>query len=168
MRSVFSQFKNYADADEAVRTLQEKGFVGDDINVLVLAQVAKSNMDEVNLARVHVDVTDAVGEQELSGLALLVGNEQPVHVRGVGPVLAAGQLATILANTATETSRADDDLQTMLVSYGIPEETAGSYHAVLTNGGVLAWVRTGDSRVGEVAEVFRSHNGKAVTANQTG
>ena len=77
-------------------------------------------------------------------------------------------LRAILANTATETSRADDDLQTMLVSYGIPEETAAGYHAVLTNGGVLVWVRTGDSRVGEVAEVFRSHNGKAVTANQTG
>jgi hypothetical protein len=168
MQTIFSQFDHFANADAAVRALQELDIPKEAINVLMDAGVAKSNLDEVNLARVHVDVTDAVGEQELSGLALLVGNEQPVNVPRVGPLLAAGQLANILANATVPSNRGGDDLQTLLESYGLPPETAARYCTAVAGSGVLVWVRTDDERIGEVSEVFRQHKGKNVTANQNG
>ncbi|RIK40442.1 MAG: hypothetical protein DCC55_15060 [Chloroflexi bacterium] len=166
MRTIFSRFEHFAEADEAVRALQDKGFSEDAINVLVNAKVAKANLDEVNLARVHVDVTDAVGEQELSGLALLVGNEQPVNVPGVGPVLAAGQLATLLAGSAVPSSQGSDDMQDLLEDYGIPADTAARYCSALSGTGVLVWVRTEDERIGDVAQVFRGHGGHDVRGNE--
>jgi hypothetical protein len=165
MRTIFSRFEHFAEADEAVRALQAQDFPEDAINVLVNAKVAKSNLDEVNLARVHVDATDAVGEQELSGLALLVGNEQPVNVPGVGPVLAAGQLATLLAGSAVPSSQGSDDMQSLLEEYGVPADTAARYCSALSGSGVLVWVRTDDERIGEAAELFRGHGGHDVRSN---
>jgi hypothetical protein len=166
MRTIFSRFERYTDADEAVRALLANGIAKEAINVLVDASIAKSNMDEVNLARVHVDVTDAVGKQELTGLALLVGNEQPVNIPGVGPLLAAGQLATILASAAVPSDRASDDLQTLLERFGVPVETAIHYCTAVAGTGVLVWVRTEDERIGEVGEVFRRYHGKEIISNR--
>ncbi len=168
MRTIFSRFTKYTDADEAVQALLAKDYAAEEINVLINAQSAKSNMDDVNLARVHVDVTDAVGQRALNGLALLVGNEQPVNVTGIGPVLAAGQLATILANAANASSRAGDDLETLLKDYGVPAETATHYRAAVADTGVLVWVRAEDDQMGEVGEIFRRFNGNDVVTNQKG
>jgi hypothetical protein len=165
MRTIFSRFEHFDEADEAVCALQRKEVPKDAINVLVAAQTAKANMDEVNWARVHVDVTDAVGKQELTGLPLLIGNEQPINVREVGPVLAAGQLATILASAAVSSNRASDDMQTLLESFGLSAETATRYCVSLRATGVLVWVRTEEDRIGEVGEIFRRHGGKDVMTN---
>ncbi len=76
MQTIFSGFQQFTDADAAVQELQERGIEQKALNVLVDAQTAKSNLDSVNQARVHVDVTDAIGVKELTGLALLVMMER--------------------------------------------------------------------------------------------
>lgn len=165
MQTIFCAFTTYPEADDAVRQLQESDFDMAEINALVHDGVAKAHMDENNLARVHVDVTDQIGEQELSGLALLVGNEQPVQVRNVGPILAAGQMATILANSAATQNQTGEDLESMLITYGAPQETASAYHTTVANGGVLLWVRSDESRSAEAATILRRHNGQHVMSN---
>ncbi|MEZ4733945.1 MAG: hypothetical protein R3E79_43185 [Caldilineaceae bacterium] len=166
MQTIFSVFATFAPADAAVHELQEQGFQAEDINVVVHAQLAKSNLDEVNRARVHVDTTDAIGQQELSGLALLVMNEQPVEVRGLGQIYAAGQMATILANSTVASSQTGEDVQSMLVSYGVPTKTAAQYQSTVAKGGVMLWVRSDDQRVSTVTEILRRHHGQQVMTNQ--
>ena len=165
MKTIFSGFAQFADADAVVQALEAANFPVEELNVLVDVQTAKSNLDEVNRARVHVDVTDAVGERVLSGLALLVGNQQPVEVRGLGQVYATGQLATILASSATAGGQSGDDAQAMLVSYGVPAERAAAYQKLVHEGGVLLWLRSAEQRVSTAAEVFHRHNGQSMIAN---
>lgn len=166
MQTIFSVFPNFADADAAVHELQEQGVNRENINVLVHAQLAKSNLDEVNLARVHVDTTGAIGQQELSGLALLVLNERPVEVRGLGQVYAAGQMATILANSTVASNQTGEDVESILVTYGVPAKIAAQYQTTVANGGVLLWVRNDDQRGGTVTEILQRHHGKQVMTNQ--
>lgn len=166
MQTIFSGFKQFTDADAAVQALQEQGFDQKALNVLVDAQTAKSNLDTVNQARVHVDVTDAIGVQELSGLALLVMNERPVNVRGLGPVFAAGTMADILVSSTTANGQSGEDVQSMLQSYGVPAKTAESYHSLVAGGGVLLWVRSEDTQVSTVSDILRRHHAQQVMTNQ--
>ncbi len=166
MQTIFSQFTDFMDADAAVRELHANGIKSDSMNVLVHAQQAKSNLEDVNFARANVDSSDAVGEQELSGLALLVANKQPVELRGLGQVYAAGQMATILASSTVANSQSGDDVESVLVSYGVPAKTVEIYSNTLKQGGVLLWVRSDDGLVGTVSSVLHSHNGQEVMTNQ--
>lgn len=166
MQTVFALFKSYPDADDAVRQLQESGFAAEEMNAIVHANTAKSYMkEEINLAQVHVDATDEIGDQELSGMALLVGNEQPVDVRGVGPVLAAGDMATILASSAMAQNQTGEDLESMLVSYGVSQETAHTYQSAIANGGVLLWMRSQTDHNSKVTPILQRHNGQHVFNN---
>lgn len=165
MQTIFSGFDQFADADAVVQALLAANFPVEELNVLVDVQTAKSNLDQVNRARVHVDVTDAIGEQVLSGLALLVGNKQPVAVQGLGQVYASGQLATILASSTTAGGQSGDNAQTILASYGVPVEKAAAYQKLVHTGGVLLWLRSEEQRVSTAAEIFRRHNGHTLLAN---
>lgn len=165
MQTIFSGFKQFADADAAVQELQEHGIAQSALNVLVDAQTAKSNLDTVNQARVHVDVTDAIGVQELSGLALLVMNERPVTVRGLGPVFASGTMADILVSSTTANGQSGEDVQSMLQSYGVPANTAETYYTLLAGGGVLLWVRSEEAQVSTVSDVLRRHHAQQVMTN---
>jgi hypothetical protein len=166
MQTIFSGFKQFADANAAVQELQERGIDQEALNVLVEAQTAKSNLDTVNQARVHVDVTDAIGVQELTGLALLVMNERPVNVRGLGPVLAAGTMADILVSSTTANGQSGEDVQSMLQSYGVPAQTAERYHSLVASGGVLLWVRSEGNQISTVSDVLRRHHAQQVMTNQ--
>ena len=90
--------------------------------------------------------------------------EQPVHVRGSGDLLAAGELATLLATRASATNNGDDPLQEALEEFGVPRNTATDYRAGIVDGGVLVWVRTQDARTGAAASALRAQNGKGVGA----
>ncbi len=166
MQTIFSAFSTTTDADAAIQALQDKQIDPGRMNVLVQATAAKSNLDQVNLARVHVDATNAIDDRELTGLALLVANEQPVDVRGLGPVLAGGELATILANATVASNQTGEDIQSMLVDYGVPVETAATYEQTIAQGGTLLWVRDEDERVRAAAAILRSHNAQQMVANQ--
>lgn len=166
MQTIFSQFTDFADADAAVRELQANGVEADSMNVVVHAQQAKSNLDDVNFARANVDSSDTLGEHSLTGLALLVANKRPVEVRGAGQVYAAGQMATILASSAVANSQSGDDMESVLTSYGVPAKTVTAYTNTVKQGGVLLWIRSDDQMVGTISSVLHSHNAKDVMTNQ--
>lgn len=165
MQTIFCAFNNLNEADAAIRGLQENQIKADNINVLVQATAAKANLDEVNMNRVHVDATNAIDNRELSGLALIVANEQPVDVRGIGAVLAGGELATILANATVASNQSGEDLQSMFVDYGVPPTTASIYEETVEKGGALLWIRDEDTHIRTVAGVLRQNNAQDVMTN---
>lgn len=166
MQTIFSAFPTVAAADAAIHALQEKQINSARMNVLVQATAAKANLEQVNLERVHVDVTDAIDDRELAGLALLVANEQPVDVRGIGPVLAGGELATLLANATVVSNQTGEDVASMLVEYGVPTATAATYTQTIAQGGTLLWVRDEAEHVRTTAAILRQHNAQEVVTNQ--
>lgn len=165
MQTIFCAFRNIPDADAAIHSLQDSQIDPERMNVLVQATAAKSNLDQVNMERVHVDATNAIDDRELSGLALLVANEQPVNVRGIGEVLAGGELATILANATVASNQTGEDIQSMFVDYGVPPATAATYEQTIERGGALLWVRDEDERIRNVAGILRRHNAQEMTTN---
>ncbi|MCB0061647.1 MAG: hypothetical protein KDE19_06015 [Caldilineaceae bacterium] len=165
MQTIFCAFTNIPDADAAIHSLQDKQIDPGRMNVLVQATAAKSNLDQVNMARVHVDATNAIDDRELSGLALLVANEQPVEVRGIGPVLAGGELATILANATVASNQTGEDVQSMFIDYGIAPATAKTYEQTIEQGGALLWVRDEDEQIRTAAGILRRHNAQDVMTN---
>jgi len=165
MKSIFSSFDSFKNADDAVRQLREVGFKSSEINVLIQDAAAKANMEDVDMESVHVDVTDAIGERELGGLALLVANEQPVNLPDVGPLLAGGELATILTNSTDAQNQTGGTLAAMLVDFGLSEEAAESYRDAVGSSGVMIWVRSEEDQAGKASAILKDHNGQQITSN---
>jgi hypothetical protein len=162
MKSVFSLFMAYVDCEAAVDELLQEGFDGEELNVIVDAELAKSYMD-VNLERVDIQATDELGEEAM-GLGVRLGAERPVRIPRLGTIYAAGKLATILAKTAD----AEGTVKETLGEFGVPAPTAETYIEGVISGGLLFWIRTSDRRAAKAAEICEVHNGIQVITHGGG
>ncbi|RIK42002.1 MAG: hypothetical protein DCC55_10345 [Chloroflexi bacterium] len=161
MQTIFAQFKNIPDAGAAVKALTNAGFPREEINVIVQDQHAKSALD-FNRSRANVDVTDEVGDIELSGLALLIGGQQPVKTTTLGNVYATGIMATTLIKAATEPGQTTANLETAFADFGVPEATAEAYCTGIRNGNLVLWLRTQEGRAAEAANLLRTHHAESL------
>jgi hypothetical protein len=161
MQSVFSLFETYEDCAEAVDELIEEGFDEAEMNVIADEEVAKTHLD-IDPGRADVEATDELGE-EAKGLDILLGVEQPVVLPGLDDVYAAGDVATVLVKTAA--SPDTGGLVSALVEFGVSQPIAHAYVEAMEDGGLLFWLRTGDDRASEGAEILREHNGLHVTSH---
>lgn len=163
MKPVFGLFESYADAQAATGELLERGFGEGEMNAIIQKEAAKSSL-EVNLERVNVEVTEAIGEKTIHGLDRLIGSQQPVRISDVGEVYAGGEVATILTGTASIQGAAASGLKAALIDLGMPDQVAEACRAGIESGGVLLWIRTSDDRVAEAANVLSSHKGSYVSS----
>lgn len=161
MKTIFAMFENYEDAKAAVDELLGREFDEREMNAIVLEEIAKDYM-EVNLERVHVKVTEKVGEKTAVGLDHLLGTQQPVEIPGVGEVYATGELATVLSKTAAAPGAVAGSLKAALIDFGVREEVAKAYTVGIKDGGLLFWIRTSDERAPETINVLRDHEGAYV------
>lgn len=161
MKSIFALFETYEDCEAAVDELLGQGFDDEEMNVVVDEEVAKTHLD-VDLEAVDLKATDEYGE-EAEGLDIILGTEQPLAIYPLGDVYAAGQLATILAKTAAAPDTGG--FKGALVEFDVPEPVAGAYTEAVVEGAFLFWIRTGDERASEAAQILRVHNGAHVTSH---
>lgn len=163
MKTIFASFDNYASSRDAVNALLDEDFSLAEMNALVLADVAKREM-ETNQAKVHVNVTDEVGDVALHGLDRLVGGEQPVQAPQVGQVYAAGELATLLVNQFA--GAGGNSFTDILQEFGVPSDAAAHYASAINGGGVIFWVRSDDARASQAATTLRDRGAQHVFTNQ--
>lgn len=161
MKTIFSLFEDYTNAEEAVDALLEEGLDIESLNVIVREEVAKENLD-VDLRLVNVQKTDAVGQQTVRGLTQLLGGEQPVHVPDTGDVLAGGELATFVTKEAASSYAPGVALREALRDLGVPKDAAGAYQEGVEGSGVLLWVRSSDERAPAASTILETGNGKLV------
>ncbi|MHB0857598.1 MAG: hypothetical protein ACYC5M_08520 [Anaerolineae bacterium] len=152
MKTTFALFGTYDEAREAIDQLVAQGLGEEQMNAIVLSDVAREHMD-VNREKVKIRMTDAVGERTVLGLAAMLGGEQPVQVPEMGRVLAAGDEATILTKHATNPGAASGFREALLDF--MAEDVADAYLAGVKSGGILYWIRSEDDRAGEVANILR-------------
>ncbi len=155
MKSIFALFGAYEDVRDTVDELIEEGFEQEEMNVIVDEEVAKGDL-EVNLQRVDVKATDQLGE-EVAGLHVMLGVEQPVEAPRMGEVLAAGEIATILARTAA--APGGGSVSDTMEEFGVPREMIETYIEAVIEGSYLFWVRTRDEEAPQAEEILRVHNG---------
>ena len=97
MKSIFAQFDDYQDAEQAVDALVEEGFDEASMNVIVREQLAKRRLD-VNLHKVDVMKSDEVGSDTARGLTRL----RPE--RAVTTIAATARTASSPTSPATSTA----------------------------------------------------------------
>jgi hypothetical protein len=169
--TVAALFDDYAAASLAIRDLVEAGHPKEDISLVVSDPTGEigdkvdtlkkrdafERLDATEGATVGAGMGAAVGG--LGGLLLGLG---AFAIPGIGPVLAAGPLASVLAGligagAGAVAGGAAGSLLGALIDLGIPEATAHEFAEGLRRGSQLVIVRTPQDRTGEAVEILDRH-----------
>lgn len=161
-------FANRHDAETAIAELKSAGFPMH--KVTIIAQDADRKAD---VAGVDVTDTNKVGNKAdegatagaltggtLGGITGLLVGLGALAIPGVGPVMVAGELATVLTTTVAggAIGAAAGGLVGALIGLGIPEERARVYSDRVDRGDYLIIVKGTDEEIGR-AEAILNHRG---------
>jgi hypothetical protein len=160
MKTVVGLFEDYSDADRAVSELNSRGFTQNEISIAARDSAVRDRM--VGTAGSERAVAEsagagAVGGTVVGGLGGLLVGLGALAIPGIGPVIAAGTLATTLGTTALGAGigAAAGGLIGALVGMGIPEEDANFYAEGVKRGGVLVTVQASDDRATDALNIMR-------------
>lgn len=174
MKTVVGLFRNSADAERAVDALEDAGFVSDDFSIVARDNVIKTeHMDDDE----HVDAGEgaavgAVGGATVGGVTGLLMGLGALAIPGIGPVLAAGALATALgsalagAGIGAAAGAVTGGLVGALLDAGLPEEDAHFYAEGVRRGGVLVTVHADDTRASIATGIMRQADAVDVNAER--
>ncbi len=162
-RTVVGIFQSMDDAEEAVQALRTRGW---DRNISILAREEEGRRLQGGDARGGEDAGERQDLSEgvaaggaLGGLAGLAASAGLMTIPGVGPVLAAGPIATTLTGVVT------GGLAGGLIDYGIPREEGERYEEEVRQGRILALVRTDDRRDSDAERILRDNGAEAVRSH---
>ncbi len=142
MRTVCRVYDSYAQARATVEALEKAGFASPDISLVANKHVSKdyADVEEVSDAAKGAGIGGALGGGAglLAGLGLLA-------IPGLGPVVAAGWLASTAVGVAA--GAATGGIVGALVDVGVDRQHAEVYSEAIRRGGtmVTAKVRDEDS-----------------------
>lgn len=157
-------FSTAKEAEKSIRDLHDLGFTEEDISVFAQDsdQVDKLNEDS------DVDVTTdsekrgsksgkglglgALSGGVLGGLAGLVAEAALITIPGVGPLAAAGPLATTLAGLGT--GAVGGGIVGALVGAGLPEDQAKEFEEYIKDGNIVVLLKVDESQKAEVERTF--------------
>lgn len=159
-RTVVALYDNLDTAQTAVRELLDNGFSRDDISVVRTNQQGGYTSGNVNDP--NAMASDASGAAAgagigavLGGLAGLLVGLGALAIPGIGPIVAAGPIATTLAGAGL--GAATGGLVGALADAGIPETDAGAFAEGVRRGGTLVTVRAGEDKVSRATEVLNRY-----------
>lgn len=168
MKTVVGLFRNSADAERAVDALEDAGFVEDDFSIVARDNVIETDYDYDDDDE-HVDAGEgaavgAAGGATVGGVTGLLMGLGAIAIPGIGPVLAAGTLATALgsavagAGIGAAAGAVTGGLVGALMDAGVPEEDAHFYAEGVRRGNVLVSVHADDSRASIATGILRQAN----------
>lgn len=145
MATVTKVYDTYAQAENAVRALEEAGVPVDNISVVSNRSIDRDG-DDTNETAAGAGIGAAVG-----GTAGLLAGLGMLAIPGIGPVVAAGWLAATAAGALA--GGATGGIIGALVDAGTSEEDAHVYSEAVRRGGTLVTVKA-DGRNEEVARMI--------------
>ncbi len=160
-RTVVGVFDGPNHAQKALEQLREQGFAPDQVSV-----VARESSESKELVEdTGMGATGAAGGALIGGLTggvlgWLVGIGT-LAIPGVGPIVAAGALATTLGGAAL--GAVAGGLVGALVDAGVPEEHARGYEEHVKGGKILLTVHAAsDQQARQAHTIFNQHGGSDV------
>lgn len=165
MQTINHLYDDHATARKVLEELERSGVATEDISLLASETAAHypSNSGVIESSTRHVAAADSHGTANGAmvggaigagaGILAAIGS---LAIPGLGPLVAAGVLATALA-TATGGAVAGG-LIGALTSYGIEERDAQVYAEGIRRGGTLVSVRTSDERAVAVEAIMTRHD----------
>lgn len=140
MQTITKVYNYYNHAQQAVRELEAYGIASSDISLLANKSVSEQ----------YPDVEDASGAATGAGLGAVVGGTAGLlagvgllAIPGIGPVVAAGWLASTALGAVA--GGATGGIVGGLATAGVPEDHAHVYAEAVRRGGTLLSVRVEDS-----------------------
>ena len=162
-RTVVGVFDGPGHAEQALNELREADFSPEQVSVVARDTRETQDMVETTGMGAEGAGTGAVLGGITGGvLGWLVGIGA-LAIPGIGPIVAAGALATTLGGAAI--GAVAGGLIGALVDLGIPEEEARGYEEHVRGGRILLTVNaTSDAQAEQAREVFARHGGADVRA----
>jgi hypothetical protein len=151
-KTVVGYFDQLTQAQRAIERLVDNGFLRDHISLVASdpneeyaeAYRATSSADTGEISSTVAGATTGAVMGGIGGLLVGIG---ALAIPGIGPVIAAGPLATMLLGVGV--GAAAGGLIGALIDVGIPEEEAKYYAEGLRRGGVVVTVSTEDAQIME-------------------
>jgi uncharacterized protein (TIGR02271 family) len=163
--NVMGMFDSARDAQAAARDLRDAGFSGSDISFVgnnTRGDYDSGDTGETSGSHATTGAgAGATGGAVLGGLAGLLVGLGALAIPGIGPVVAAGTLATTLGTAAAGAGigAATGGLLGALVGAGVPEEDAHVYSEGVRRGGSLLSVQVDDEQeANRAADIMNRNN----------
>jgi hypothetical protein len=157
MPTVAGLFERYEDANQALNALNEMGYDSGDISVVAPKNAIPERLaEDPGYKKTVKDETAATGAifGGLAGLLLGVG---VLFLPGIGPILSAGAIGTVLGSTAVGAGigAATGGLRGALSEMGVPDVEATVYEEEVKKGGILVTVMDEGPRIEEIRSIFQ-------------
>ncbi|MBB4184261.1 hypothetical protein GGE07_000887 [Sinorhizobium terangae] len=158
MRTVSGLFDDYADARGAVSELEAAGIPSDDISI-VANNAGERYSDEASGAAEGAGTGAGLGATGGGAIGLLTGLGL-LAIPGVGPVVAAGWLASTAAGAVAGAvaGGAAGGIIGALTDSGVPEEEAHFYAEGVRRGGTLVTARVDETLAPQAAAILERNN----------
>ena len=162
-KTVIGLFDNRAEAQSVVQALLGEGFRRDDISVMSKKIEGQDNREGETVAYVEEDGEEQIKDMAkgagtgaaIGGLTGLLLSLTAVAIPGIGPVLAAGPLAAVIAGAGIGATAGG--LISGLTRLGVPEEDANYYAEGVRRGGTLISVEASDERAEHAVRIMKQH-----------
>jgi len=167
-RTITRMFDSRDDALAAVRDLEAAGFSHDDLGIIATdADASKgpvTKQDHGDAAGSGTGIGGLVGGLVggAGGLAAALG---AIAIPGIGPLVAAGALATTVVGAGA--GAVTGGLVGNLAGHGVKTEEAPVYAEGMRRGGSIVTVRAEESRAAEVETVLNRHNPVDISARES-
>jgi hypothetical protein len=160
MKTVTAMFDNHRDVQPVLDQLNAAGFTNEYVGLALRGDTLElPDEEQPGHTAVETAVKGVEGGAALGGLIGLLAGAGALLVPGVGPLLAAGALASVLSATAAGAGigAAYGAIVGALTGWDVAEEHAREYVALLREGGALVVVREANrDRADEAAEIMRA------------
>jgi uncharacterized protein (TIGR02271 family) len=161
-KTVIGLFDNRAEAQSVVQELLSENFRREDISVMSKKLEGQDRQGE------HVEYVEEDGDEQIKdmakgagtgaaigGLAGLLVSLTALAIPGIGPVLAAGPLAAVIAGAGIGATAGG--LISGLTRLGVPEDDANYYAEGVRRGGTLISVDAADDRAESAVAIMKRH-----------
>ncbi|MGE5484237.1 MAG: hypothetical protein ACM3X4_04370 [Ignavibacteriales bacterium] len=150
-KTVIGLFKSRSQADKCVDEFKTKGIGDREISVVAREDRAGGGGAAGGELRSGVTTGAAVG-----GLAGILAGVGALAIPGVGPIVAAGPIATGLTGALT------GGIAGGLLDLGIPQERGKFYEGRVREGDIVVAVRSDEKKVDEAAQILRRNGASDV------
>jgi len=149
-RTVSRLYDSYGQAQRAVEALEQAGFSSSEVSLISRYRDDNTLADDASGTATGATAGAVVGGG--TGLLAALG---VIAIPGIGPLVAAGVLATTLVGAAG--GSVIGGLIGALTDYGVSEEDAHVYSEAVRRGSSLVTVRTDDDRAAKADAILNAH-----------
>jgi hypothetical protein len=159
MKTVVGLFDNFTEAQNVLQGLLDSGYSRDSISIVAADREGKFADEfydtDVEAHAAESAATGAVSGGLLGGIAGFVIGLSALTIPGLGPIIAAGPIASALVGAGI--GAVAGGVIGALVGWGIPEEHAEYYAEGVRRGGTLVAVKTEENLVDDVSNIMRRY-----------